>query len=156
VIHVLLRSRDHTALEILALRQHVAVLKREHPRPMLNTADRLFWTMLRRFWPRWHDVLVIVKPKTVIGRDREGFWLYWRWRSRPRRGRPQNSRGIRALIRRLADENAGWGAPKIHGEIKKLGLAISERTVARYLRRLIGSRILKSHSGHKEACARRQ
>ena len=67
VIRVFFRSRSDTALEVLALRQQVAVLKRKHPRPRLKPLDRVFWTTLRRFWPRWSDVLVIVKPETVIG-----------------------------------------------------------------------------------------
>ena len=84
VIRVLLRSRRDTALEVLALRQQVAVLKRKRPRPKLNSLDRLIWTTLHRFWSRWSDVLVIVKPETVIGWHRAGFHLYWRGRSRPR------------------------------------------------------------------------
>ena len=82
------------------------------------------------------DVLEIVKSKTVVGRHRAGFRLYWRWHSRARGGRPKITAGIRALIRQMAKENAGWGAPKIHGELLKLGLVVSERTVARYLRRM--------------------
>ena len=98
--------------------------------------DRLFWTFLRRSWSRWADVLVIVKPETVIGWHRAGFRRYWRWRSRPRGGRPKITAEIRAVIHRMAEENAGWGAPKIHGELQKLGFVVSERTVARYLRRV--------------------
>jgi len=135
-VHVFFRSRGDTALEVLALRQQVVVLKRRRPRPTLNPLDRLFWTTLRRFWSRWPDVLVIVKPETVIGWHRAGFRLYWRWRSRPQGGRPKITDEIRALIRRMAEENVGWGAPKIHGELLKLGFAVSERTVARYLRRV--------------------
>jgi putative transposase len=112
------------------------VLKRKRPRPNLNRLDRLFWTSLRRCWLRWAEVLVIVKPETVIGWHRAGFRLYWRWRSRPRSGRPKVTAEIRELIRRLAQENTDWGAPKIHGELLKLGFQISERTVARYLRRV--------------------
>ena len=119
-------------MEILALRQQVAVLKRKRPRPRLNRLDRFFWTALRRLWPRWADVLVIVKSETVVGWHRAGFRLYWRWR--PQCGRPKITSEIRALIRRMAEENAGWGAPKIHGELLKLGFEVSERTVARYLR----------------------
>ena len=118
VIRVFFRSRSDTALEVLALRQQVAVLKRKRPRPKLNSLDRLFWTTLHRFWPRWSDVLVIVKPETVIGWHRAGFRLYWRWRSRPRGRRPRITGEMRDLIRRMAEENAGWGAPKIHGELK--------------------------------------
>ena len=136
VIAVFFRSRTDTALEVLALRQQVAVLKRKRPRPRLNCLDRLFWTALRRMWWRWRDVLVIVKPETVIGWHRTGFRLYWRWRSRRRGGRPNVTDEIQGLIRRLAEENPDWGAPKIHGELLKLGLVVSERTVARYLRRI--------------------
>jgi putative transposase len=136
VIRVFFRSRTDTALEVLALRQQVAVLKRKRPRPALNSLDRFFWTTLRRLWSRWTDVLVIVKPETVVGWHRTGFRLYWRWRSRPRGGRPRITEEIRQLIRRLASENPNWGAPRIHGELQKLGFAVAERTVARYLRRV--------------------
>jgi DNA-directed RNA polymerase specialized sigma54-like protein len=133
-VRVFLRSRQVTALEIFALRQQLAVLKRKRPRPRLNPLDRLFWTALRRIWSHWAEVLVVVKPETVVGWHRAGFRLFWRWRSRPRGGRPKSTAEIRALIRRLAQENPSWGAPKIHGELQKLGFVISERTVARYLR----------------------
>jgi putative transposase len=108
---VFFRSRSDTALEVLALRQQVAVLKRKRPRPKLNSLDRLFWTALRRFWSRWPDVLVIVKPDTVVAWHRAVFRLYWRWRSRPCGGRPKVNDEIRQLIRRLADDNPSWGAP---------------------------------------------
>ena len=154
-VRVFFRSRRDTALEVLALRQQVAVLKRKRPRPALNSLDRLFWTTLCRFWSRWADVLVIVKPETVIGWHRAGFRLYWRWRSRPRGGRPKITEEIRALIRRLAAENPDWGAPKIHGELQKLGFVVSERTVARYLRRVRrrgdpGKRWLAFLQNHRE------
>lgn len=136
VMRVFLRSRTDTALEILALRQQVTVLKRKRPRPRLDSLDRLFWTTLRGFWCRWANVLVIVKPDTVVGWHRAGFRRYWRWRSQPRGGRPRVTEEIRNLIRRLAKENSDWGAPKIHGELQKLGFVVSERTVARYLRRV--------------------
>ena len=111
-IRVFFRSRSDTALEVLALRQQVAVLKRKRPRPKLNSWDRLFWTTLRRCWSRWPDVLVLVKPDTVIGWHRAGFRLYWRWRSRPRGGRPKITEDIRALMQRLAQENPGLGSPE--------------------------------------------
>jgi transposase InsO family protein len=155
VARVFFRSRSDTAIEVLALRQQVAVLKRKRPRPTLNSLDRFFWTTLRRFWSRWTDVLVIVKPETVIGWHRTGFRLYWRWRSRPRGGRPKMTEEIRGLIRRLADENPNWGAPKIHGELQKLGFVVTERTVARYLRRVqrrgdTGKRWLAFLQNHRE------
>ena len=127
VVRVFWQSRSDTALEVLALRQQVAVLKRQRPRPF----DRLFWTLLRRFWSRWSNVLVIVKPETVVSWRRAGFRLYWRWRSRRRGGRPRVTDEIRGLIRRLAEENPEWGVPKIHGEMSKLEFVVSERTVAR-------------------------
>jgi putative transposase len=135
-IRAFFRSGMDTSLEILALRQQVAVLKRKRPRPSLNRLDRFFWTTLRHIWPRWSDVLVIVKPETVVGWHRSGFRLYWRWRSRPCRGRPKVSEEVRTLIRRMAAENSDWAAPKIHRELLKIGFEVSERTVARYLQRL--------------------
>ena len=107
---VFFRSRSETALQVLALRQQVAVLKRKRPRPLLNWLDRLFWTALRTLWPRWSDVLLIVKPETVVGWHRAGFRLYWRWRSRRYGGRPKISQEIRKLVRTLAIENSDWGA----------------------------------------------
>ena len=117
--------------------------------------DRLFWTTLRRVWTNWADVLVIVKPETVVGWHRAGFRLYWRWRSRSRGGRPRTTAEICSLIRRLAHENPTWGAPKIYGELMKLGLVVSERSVSRYLRRLCrrgdpGRRWLTFLRNHRE------
>jgi hypothetical protein len=157
-VGALFRSRVDVALEILALRQQVAVLKRQRPRPPLARFDRFFWSTLRQVWPRWSDVLVIVNPETVIGWHRAAFRLYWRWRSRRRSGRPKISLEIRTLIRTMAVDNAGWGAPKIHGELLKLGFEISERTVARYVRRLRwrgdpGKRWLTFLANHREVIA---
>ena len=124
----------------------------------MHPLDRLFWTGLRRVWSRWAEVLVIAKPQTVVGGHRAGFRLFWRWRSRARGGRPKTTAEIRALIRRLAQENPSWGAPKIHGELQKLGFVISERTVARYLRRMrrpdgSGQSWLTFLRNHREAIA---
>jgi putative transposase len=131
------RSRYSLSLEILALRQQLGVLKRKNPRPRLRIHDRVFWILLRRLWPAWKNVLVIVKPETVVAWHRAGFRLFWHLRSRPRSlGRPRINAEIRALIRRMAEENANWGAPRIHGELLKLGFDVSELTVSRYLRRL--------------------
>jgi putative transposase len=157
-IRAFLRSRVDTSLEVLALRQQIAVLKRQRPRPPLTRLDRFFWTTLQQLWPRWTDVLAIVKPETVIGWHRAGFRLYWRWRSRPRGGRPKISIELRNLIRTMALDNTGWGAPRIHGELLKLGFEISERTVARYLRQLRrrgdpGQRWLSFLANHREAIA---
>jgi len=129
-----LRSWRELVLENLALRQQLATVLQKR-RPLIRPADRAFWVVLQCLWSRWSDVVVIVKPKTVIGWHRAGFGLYWRWLSRAGRpaGRPAVGRQVRDLIRRMASEN-GWGAPRIRGELSKLGLNVSERTVSRYLR----------------------
>jgi transposase InsO family protein len=109
------------------------VLKRKHPRLRLNNLDRLFWLALRRLWSRWADALVLVKPETVIGWHRAGFRLYWHLRSRG--GGRKLGTDVFEIVRRMARENPSWGAPRIHGELLKLGFDISERTVSRYLAR---------------------
>ena len=128
-------SRADLILENLALRQQLAVLRRKHPRPRLCASDRVFWLALRRCWPRWKETLAIVQPETVIRWHREGFRRCWRWKSRRHAGRPSTAAEIRALVRRMAAENPAWGAPRIHGEIQKFGLEVSERPVSRYMPR---------------------
>jgi putative transposase len=106
---VFFRSRRDAAIEILALRQQLAVFKRKHPRPKLSPVDRLFWTILRRIWLGWVEALIIVKPDTVVRWHRTGFRLYWRWRSRAGSGgRPKTTAEIRTLISRMAEENLDW------------------------------------------------
>ncbi len=123
-------------IENLALRQQLSTVLQKR-RPRIGPVDRAFWVVLRRVWARWSDAVVIVKPETVIGWHRAGFALYWRWLSRRGRslGRAAVGREVRDLVRRMAREN-GWGAPRIHGELLKVGLKVSERTVSRYMRRL--------------------
>ena len=126
------RAALHT--EILALRQQVAVLKRKRPRPLLRKADRVFWVILSCLWPGWRHALVIVRPETVIGWHRKGFRLFWTWKSRRGKpGRPPVSREIRHLVRRMSRENTRWGAPRIHGELLKLGFSISQAAVSKYM-----------------------
>src|SRR5215469_10311285 len=127
------RSRHDLGLGLVALRQQVGVLKRKNPRPRLILWDRLFWLSFRRFWSKWASVLVIVKPETGAGWHRAGFRRYWRFLARRRRGRPTITPELRDLIRSMAAENPTWGAPRIHGELLKLGFEISESTVSRYL-----------------------
>jgi putative transposase len=155
-VRVFFQTRTDIAVEVIALRHQIAVLKRKRPRPPLRPLDRLFWTVLRTTWSRWRDALVIVKPETVVGWHRAGFRLYWRWKSRPGGGRPRITPEVRALIRRLAQENTDWGAPRIHGELQKLGFVLSERTVARYLPRTrrrddAGKKWLAFLHNHREA-----
>ncbi len=127
-------SRATLQLEIIALRQQLAVLRRERPRPRLRPLDRVFWVFLSRLWPRWKDALVIVKPETVVGWHRQGFRLFWKCKScHGKSGRPRTSKEIRDLIQRMSRENPLWGAPRIHGELLKLGIDVSQATVTRYI-----------------------
>jgi hypothetical protein len=135
-----IRSRNNLGLEIIALRQQLGVLNRKHPRPRLRIGDRLFWILLHRLWPAWRNALIIVKPETVIAWHRSGLRLFWRLRSRSRiHGRPKITAEIQSAIKRMKEENATWGAPRIHGELLKLGFDVSERSVSRYLRLLAPS-----------------
>ena len=130
------RSRQALLIENVALRHQLAVALRSGRRPRLGNADRAFWVLLRRSWSGWRDALAIVRPETVVRWHRRGFRLYWRWKSSPRRpGRPRVSVELRELVQRMGTENTGWGAPRIHGELLKLGFAVSERTVSRLMPR---------------------
>src|SRR5262245_2299981 len=130
----LIGGHRQLALENLALRQQLAVYKRAMPRPKLRTIDRLFWIWLARAWKRWRQSLVIVTPDTVLRWQRRRFREYWTRRSdRPRGGRPPVNAKIAALVRTMAAANPLWGAPRIHGELLKLGLAVSEHTVSRLI-----------------------
>jgi putative transposase len=121
------RSRNSMGLEIVALRHQVSILKRKNGRPRLGRWDRVLWVFLRRVWSRWAAVLVIVKPETVVRWHRAGFRLYWSFLSmRREKGRPRISFELRQLIARMAKENPTWGSPRIHGELLKLGLDISD------------------------------
>ncbi len=134
-LRLITQSREELILENLALRQQLVVLKQKHPRPQLSWRDRIFWVCLRLLWSKWSEALMIVKPETVVSWHRQGFRLYWRWKSSSgrKRGRPLTTSEIRELIGRMARENPTWGAPRIHGELLELGFNISERTVSRYL-----------------------
>ena len=123
-------------IEILALRHQLAVLQRQKKRVSLGAADRLLWVLLSRIWNQWRSALVVVKPETVIAWHRKGFRLYWRWKSRAGKcGRPCVSRETRELIRQMSKANPLWGAPRIHGELLKLGIEVSQATVAKYMSR---------------------
>jgi putative transposase len=129
-----LRTRADLALENLALRQQLANLRCTSARPRLRGIDRAFWLVLSRLWSRWADVLVVVKPDTVVRWHRTGFRLFWRWKSRSRSpAESDTSADVKALIRQMAEANVGWGAPRIHGELLKLGFVISERSVSRFM-----------------------
>ena len=128
VVACRLRSRAFLELENLALRHQLHVLRRQQPgRPRLFTIDRLLWVWFYRLWPRCLDTMVLVKPATVVRWHRQGFRLFWRWRSRS--GRPSVDREIRKLIREMSSVNPLWGAPRIDGELLKLGIEISQATL---------------------------
>ena len=127
-------GRRQLALEILALRQQLAVYKRMARRPKLRRSDRLFWVWLARVWVGWRQSLVIVTPDTVLRWQRRRFREHWTKLSRrPTRGRPRVDPEITALVIQMAAANPLWGAPRIHGELLKLGIHVAERTVSRLL-----------------------
>ena len=117
-----LRSRASVQIEMLALRHQLRVLERSRPpRVRLTRLDRLLWVWRSRVWTHWRTAVVIVKPETVIAWHRQGFRLFWTWKSRHRTGRSGVPANIRALIGTMSAANPLWGAPRIHGELLKLG-----------------------------------
>ena len=125
-------------------------------RPRLSKVDRVFWVLLRRIWTDWEGVLVIVKPETVVRWHRCGFRRYWTWKSRRRRpGRPGVAPEIRELIRNMSRANPLWGAPRVHGELAKLGISISQAAVSKYMvRHRIGSSSCRTFRGSSSALLR--
>jgi len=134
-LYSFLRSRAEVQLENVALRHQINVLRRSaRKRTTLTSRDRLFWVCLSRLWRNWRSTLVIVKPETVVAWHRKGFRLFWTWKVRHGQpGRPVVAREIRDLIRTMCRENPGWGAPRIHGELLKLGIEIGETSVSKYM-----------------------
>src|SRR6202045_3632292 len=128
------RARVWLEAENLILRHQLSVLRRQSPkRPTFGMLDRLIFAGLYRLAPEVLGALAIVKPETVIKWHRAVFRLYWRWKSRPRGGRPTVAPEIRKLIREMSIANPLWGAPRIHGEILKLGIDIGQTSVAKYM-----------------------
>ena len=131
---LLLRSHTGLLAENMALRHQLSVLQRTARRPRLKARDRIFWVWLSRIWTDWRSALVIVKPETVITWHRQGFKLYWRWKSRAGKpGRPRVDPEIRELIRRMSRENPLWGAPRIVDELALLGVHVAKSTVEKYM-----------------------
>jgi len=131
----ILHSRTALQLENLALRHQIGVLQRSsRKRPKLTLVDRLLWVWLSRIWSGWRPALAIVRPETVVAWHRKGFRLFWTWKVRHGQlGRPVISREVRDLIRKMCRENPCWGAPRIHGELLKLGIDIGESSVSKYM-----------------------
>jgi hypothetical protein len=136
-LRVWFRSKARVQLEIISLGHQLAVLHRKNPKPMLTAADRFLWVWLSRTFANWRSVLLIVKPETVIAWHRQGFRWYWNWKiRRGQSGRPSISKETRDLIRTISRDNPTWGAPRIHGELLKLAIHVSESSVAKYMVRL--------------------
>jgi len=147
------KSRAQLQLEIVYLRKQLEILTRTSPRPHFRSSDRFFFSRLTSIFSSWKGTLLIIKPGTVIRWHRQGFRLYWRWKSRSALGRPKITQQQINLIKQITAENPLWGDPRIHGEMLKLGFDISESTVLRYLpkkpKRTTGQHwktFLKNHS----------
>jgi len=132
----LFRSRAALEAEIIVLRQQIIVLRRGNPgRLPFIAADRLVLAWICRLFPTAYEALAVVRPETVVRWHRAGFRFYWRWKSRRRSGRPAVSAEIRQLIREMSIANPLWGAPRIHGELLKLGIDVGQTSVAKYMAR---------------------
>src|SRR4051794_20186544 len=128
------KSKSRLEAENAALRHQLIVLRRKlQGRVQLTNNDRWFFIQLYRWFPSILQVLTIIRPETLVRWHRAGFHCYWRWRSRSRGGRPQIEADLRALMRRMSIENPLWGAPRIHGELLKLGFEVAQSSVAKYM-----------------------
>jgi len=150
-----LKSRRDLVLENAALRHQLLVPSRNAKRPRWKAADRVFWVWLSQAWSQWRGVLRLVKPDTVIGWYRQGFRLFWRWKSRTRTaGRQSVAPATIDLIRQMSRANPLWGAPRIHGELLKLGISVAQRTVGKYMvrqPRRCGSQIARGNPSYERA-----
>ncbi len=133
------KSKLRLEAENAVLRHQLNVVRRRLPgRVRLTNHDRWFLIQLYRRFPFILQVLTIIRPETLVRWHRAGFRYYWRWKSRPQGGRPQIDTELRALIRRMSVQNPLWGAPRIHGELLKLGFSVAQSTVAKYMVRRRG------------------
>jgi putative transposase len=126
------RSRREVALENLVLRHQLQVALRTNPTPRLGKPDRVLWVWLRQLWPSWREHLLIVKPATVVRWHRKGWRIYWSWKSRTTLGRPRLSAEVRQVIATMSRDNRLWGTERIRGELLKLGIVVSKRSIRRY------------------------
>src|ERR1700757_47108 len=138
-VRLLLSGHQAVAIENAALRMQIAAFQRKRKRPLLTTFDRVFWITLRSLWCDWRQPLLYVQADTVVRWPRERVRRFWPRLAKPQRrgrGRPRPPAELRRLIAQMVAANPLWRAPRIHGELKMLGIAISERTVSRILRGL--------------------
>jgi putative transposase len=132
VISAALRSRRDLVLENVLLRHQLVVAARPNRRPRLRIRDQLLWLLGRRFGADWRRHLVLVTPGTVVRWHRQGWRLFWRWRSRSRGGRPCLGVETRELVRSMSRDNPRWDAARTRGELLELGIVVSSRSVRRY------------------------
>jgi transposase InsO family protein len=133
------KSKCRLEAENVAPRHQLTILRRQKPgRALLTNYDRWFFIQLYRWFPSIQQVITVIRPETLVRWHRAGFRCYWRWKSRSRGGRPQVEADLRALIRRMSIENPLWGAPRIHGELLKLGFEVAQSSVAKYMARRRG------------------
>jgi len=129
----ILKSRRNLLFENIALRHQLLVLSRKAKQPQWNPVDRVLWVWFSVVWSRWRNALRLVQPDTVRHWHRQGFRLFWRWKSRAgKAGRKSVAPATIALIRQMSRANPFWGAPRIHGELLKLGITVAQRTVSKY------------------------
>ena len=134
IIALPFKSRRRLEAENAVLRHQLIILRRRVPgRALLTNGDRWFFVQLYRLFPSILRVLTIIQPETLVRWHRAGFRSYWRWKSGPRGGRPQIDSGLRELIKKMSMENPLWGAPRIHGELLKLGFEVAQSSVAKYI-----------------------
>ena len=128
------KSKGRLAAENAALRHQLIILRQKvRGRVRLTDGDRLFLIQLYRWFPSVLKAITIVRPETLVRWHRAGFRRYWCWKSRSLGGRPQIDADLRALIRRMSVDNPLWGAPRIHGELLKLGFEVAQSSVAKYM-----------------------
>lgn len=132
-ITLLFKSKATLQLENLLLRKQIEILMRRKSRPRVNNRDRIWLVLITKVYSQWHQAFLIFKPETLIRWHRLGFKLFWYWKSGKSAGRPSINKDLRDLIRRIAMENPLWGAPRIHGELLKLGFDVSQATVSSYM-----------------------
>src|SRR5262245_61990678 len=132
LIRSLIAPRTSLVAENLALRQQLAVLNRKVHRPQLRRRDRFFWVILSQLWKNWREVLIIVKPETVIKWHRQGFKFYWRWKSKAPVGGPKIDKEIRELCGQVSRQIPLWGVLRVQAELRLVGFDLAESTVAKY------------------------
>src|ERR1019366_2622419 len=130
------KSRRQLQAEVLVLRHQINILRRQVPgRVRPAASDRAIFVWLYRIFADVGSAIVIVRPETIVRWHRMGFRVWWRWKSRNPGGRPKINHELRDLVRRMCEENALWGAPRIHGELLKLGFDVAQSTVTKYMLR---------------------